>query len=294
MAEGSTTTPEAPGLSLRHRLAGFKGRVHALAWSPDGRVLAVACGDQILAAGEGAFSPPYRSLREGTGEVRDLEWSPDGRLLASVSAGRTADVRREFDAGLVSATGEMRTQGFRQWAGGGRATLALVFTDVIGSTALASELGNEAWNELRRGHFRRGRELLARHGGYEIKTIGDSMMVAFRTTAAALNFALGFAADTGHGRVRIRAGVHVGPVQIEEGDAFGSMVNFTARLQHQAKGVEIWVSARAKEDIDEERARAHEGLAWVEHPACELKGFAGTHRLWSTAAPPGERGASAP
>src|SRR5439155_1089502 len=110
------------------------------------------------------------------------------------------------------------------------------------------------------------------HEGYEIKTIGDSFMVAFRTALKALDFALAFHARTGHDQVKIRAGIHVGTVQIEENDAFGSMVNYSARVQGHAKGAEIWLSDRAKSDIDEEKGRAPRSLSWKEHTGLELKG----------------------
>jgi class 3 adenylate cyclase len=194
---------------------------------------------------------------------------------------RAADAQRDLDAGLVSAAAEMQTQGFKGWVGGSKATLTLVFTDIVGSTALGNELGNEAMNEVRRAHFKQARQLIKKHGGYEIKTIGDSLMIAFRTVVEALNFALELHVNTGHEQVKIRAGVHVGQVYIEEGDTFGTMVNYAARVESQAKGAEIYVSNRVKEDIDEEKAKAHKGLYWTEHPDCELKGFPGKHKLWS-------------
>lgn len=168
--------------------------------------------------------------------------------------------------------------------------LALVFTDIVGSTTLANELGNEAMNEIRRQHFDTGRRWLQRHGGYEIKTIGDSLMVAFRTAVDALNFALAFHGDTGAEPIQVRIGIHVGHVHIEEGDAYGTMVNYTVRVQDQARQAEVWVSDRAKGDIDEEKAKAHRRLRWVEHADCSLKGFPGRHRLWSVEAPAADHG----
>jgi class 3 adenylate cyclase/GTPase SAR1 family protein len=197
---------------------------------------------------------------------------------------RTADAHRDLEAGLVSASGEMGTKQFRDWAGAEQTMLALVFTDIVESTALSNELGNEAMNEARRAHFERGGKWLQKHGGYEIKTVGDSLMVAFRTAVQALNFALAFSGDTGHERLRIRIGLHVGLVHIEKGDAYGAMVNYTARVQSQAQQPEIWLSDRAKEDLDQVKAKAHRRLRWTEHPGCVLKGFPGTHRLWSVVA----------
>src|SRR5262249_12761842 len=217
--------------------------------------------------------------RVSFGELQEpFPESVDGPVTAM---DQTADARRELDAGLVSASGEMRTQDFMRWAGAAKTTLALVFTDIVGSTALYNELGNETMAEVRRTHFRQGGILLQHQGGYAIKTMGDSMMVAFRTAVEALDFALGLARDPGHPRLRIRAGIHVGQVSIKGGDAFGGMVNYPARGAGSARGPEIWVSDRARGDIAEEKAKAHESLSWQEHPHCELKGFAGGHRLWS-------------
>jgi adenylate cyclase len=207
------------------------------------------------------------------------------RLSLITKMDRTADARRELEAGLVSAAGEIQVLSFTGWAGSSRTTLALVFTDIVGSTALNMELGNEQMSRVRRAHLREARIIISNYKGYEIKTIGDSLMVVFRTATEALDFALALSTNTGHSKVRIRVGIHVGAIQIEEDDAFGSMVNYTARVESQAEGAEIWVSERAKKDIDEEKAEAHNHLSWTEHNDCELKGFSGKHILWSVIAP---------
>lgn len=170
----------------------------------------------------------------------------------------------------------------KEWAGASFTTLALVFTDVVGSTDLYTDLGNEESDRIRRIHFQHARSLIKIHNGYEIKTIGDSFMVAFRTAVEALNFALHFYTNTGHERLKIRAGIHVGSVHIDENDAFGLMVNYTGRVLKEASGgPEIWISDRAKGDVEDEKALKHNQLEWDEHPDCVLKGFHGTHKLWS-------------
>jgi class 3 adenylate cyclase len=127
--------------------------------------------------------------------------------------------------------------------------------------------------------------LIQKYNGYEIKTIGDAFMVAFHQALDALNFTLSLYDNTGHERIQIRAGIHVGPITIEEKDAFGSMVNFTARVQSHGRDAEIWVSSRAKDDIDLEKAKAHKALEWTKHPNCTLKGFPGKFILWSVLRP---------
>jgi class 3 adenylate cyclase len=66
--------------------------------------------------------------------------------------------------------------------------------------------------------------------GREIKTIGDSFMAAFKCAGAALDYARALPGHTGHPQVQIRAGIHIGPMHVEEGDVFGGTVNFAARV----------------------------------------------------------------
>src|SRR5262249_16905613 len=136
-------------------------------------------------------------------------------------------------------------------------------------------------NDVLHTHFSHGRQLIEKYAGHEISALGDTLMVAFRTAAEALNFAVEFQADTGDDRVKIRAGIHVGPVHIQEEEAFGTTANYAARVVGMAEGAEIWASDRAKADIDLEKAEVHRYLCWTEHPERVLKGFPGRHRLWS-------------
>ena len=167
---------------------------------------------------------------------------------------QSADRQRDFDAFVMSAKGEMRTTGFHEWAGGERVMLAIVFTDMVGSVALGREIGDEGMNEVRNAHFAQGRKLLAHHGGREIKTIGDSFMAAFHCADRALDFALALRASPGHPRIKIRAGIHAGPLQVEGSDVFGTTVDFAARVIRAIQGPDIALSDRAKKDVD------HSGL----------------------------------
>jgi class 3 adenylate cyclase/GTPase SAR1 family protein len=196
---------------------------------------------------------------------------------------RAADTQRDQEAGFVSAVAEMRMRGFKKWAGSVKTTVALIFTDIVGSTALGNELGNEVLNDVVHAHFSQGRRLIEKHDGHEISAIGDSFMAAFRTAVEALNFALELQANTGDERVKIRAGIHVGPVHIQAEEAFGTTANYAARVIRMAEGAQIWTSDRAKTDIDEQGIEAHRLLCWIAYPECELKGFPGKHRLWSVA-----------
>jgi class 3 adenylate cyclase len=194
---------------------------------------------------------------------------------------KSADWQRDFEMFVQSARGETSTPNFKEWAGDDRVMLAIVFTDVVGSTALGEELRDERMNEVRRAHFAQSRNLIAHYKGREIKTIGDSFMAAFRSVEKALDYAMALQANPGHALVKIRVGIHTGPMTVEENDVFGGAVNFAARVVGAIQGAEIWLSHRAKEDLDKGGARQHANLRWKRHDGVRMKGFAGTVTLWS-------------
>jgi WD40 repeat protein/class 3 adenylate cyclase len=182
-------------------------------------------------------------------------------------------------SGLVPTVAN--TSSFTAWAGDDRVTLAIVFTDVAGSTALGQQLKDHRMLEVRRAHFAQSRKLIEQYKGREIKTIGDSVMAAFRSVEKALDYATALHHEPGHPQIKIRAGIHIGPMQIEENDVFGSAVNFAARVVESITGPEIWLSDQAKEDLDRSGALHHAGLKWHQHSDLAMKGFSGLFTLWS-------------
>src|SRR5215813_2298727 len=82
----------------------------------------------------------------------------------------------------MAETSDTPSETLREWTRDDRVTLAIVFTDIVGSTALGRALGDEQMNGVRRAHFGHSRALLVQHAGREIKTIGDSVMAVFRST----------------------------------------------------------------------------------------------------------------
>ena len=173
---------------------------------------------------------------------------------------------------------------FLEWARGNRMTLAIVFTDVVGSTALGERLKDEHMKEVRQAHFDQSRPLIERFRGEEIKTLGDSFMVAFLSVDAALDFAIALYENPGDPRVQVRAGIHVGEMDVDEKeqDVFGSNVNFAARVVSACKGAEIWISDEAMRAIRRSGTGRHSTLIWEEHKGVSLKGFEpDTFTLWS-------------
>ena len=234
----------------------------------------------LRARGLTAFSCPCP--QRGTVDLKE----PAERLRfpSQVAAmDSSADRQRDFEVFVESARGETCTPSFLAWAGDDRVTLAIVFTDIVGSTVLGNEVGGERMAEIRRAHFARGRRLIEQHKGREIKTIGDSLMAAFHSAGRALDFSRAFQAEPGDSSIRVRAGIHVGEMQVEENDLFGGVVNFAARIVSAVRNAEIWLSDRAMKDIAAWDARHHRGLKWEARLGVEMKGFPEKFTLWSLA-----------
>jgi class 3 adenylate cyclase len=174
-----------------------------------------------------------------------------------------------------------RGQTMRQWAGAEQLTIVLVFTDIVDSTALCAKLGNSMWIELLIKHFNAARLQCLKCEGYEIKLIGDAYMAAFKTIVDAYTFVKWLYGDTGDPLIEIRAAVHIGEVRIIQGDIFGSMVNYTARVQHSWDGPVIVFSDFAKQALEAEWGRNQSYVTFTRKEVSELKGFEGPQVTWS-------------
>jgi class 3 adenylate cyclase len=138
-------------------------------------------------------------------------------------------------------------------------TLPLLFTDLKGSTALYGELGDASAYALVRDHFELLQELVTRHGGGLVKTIGDAVMAAFPTAADAVACALEIhhvLARFNEGArqpIRLKVGLHQGPCIAarsydERLDYFGSTVNLAARTHEQSRGDDVVVTEQILQD----------------------------------------------
>ncbi|NOT02527.1 MAG: adenylate/guanylate cyclase domain-containing protein [Phycisphaerales bacterium] len=158
--------------------------------------------------------------------------------------------------------------------------LAVVFTDVIGSTRLTRSLGDEKWKEIRETHFRRAREAMSSQRGFQIKTIGDAVMAVFPNSVNAVSFAMDLERNTGDERIRIRAGVHIGELEWNKLDVFGNTVNMAARICRMAKGGGIWISEQVMQGLVARNPEWRAG--WTCHENVSLPGLEpDLYRLWS-------------
>ena len=131
--------------------------------------------------------------------------------------------------------------------------LALLFTDLKGSTALYDRIGDMQAFDLVRTHFGHLRECAVRNSGAIVKTIGDAVMASFVDPIDALRAALDmhariarFNAEVGNELLRLKAGLHAGPclaVSLNDRlDYFGQTVNIAARVQSLADANELVVT----------------------------------------------------
>ena len=126
-------------------------------------------------------------------------------------------------------------------------TVTALFTDLVGSTELANQLGHDSYEALRHSHFHALRAAIARHNGIEIKTTGDGLMVCFASAADAVACAVSMQRAILHAprdqkRLKIRIGASSGEASREDGDLYGPPVVEAARLCAAASAGQILVA----------------------------------------------------
>jgi len=118
----------------------------------------------------------------------------------------------------------------------GRAVRAVLLTDIVGSTARAAEVGDEAWQSVLKEHYRISEELVDQFGGRLVKRTGDGILALFELPTSALICALGLRSRLGGIGVRIRAGIHAGEIDVSNEDVTGIAVHVAARLLEESDG----------------------------------------------------------
>jgi class 3 adenylate cyclase len=159
-----------------------------------------------------------------------------------------------------------------------RVLATVLFTDIVGSTATAAELGDRRWKELVREHEAIIRQELARHHGREIHTTGDGVLATFDGPARAIRCAVAIreaVRDTG---IEIRAGLHTGEIELQGNDVAGIAVHIGARVSAQAGPSEIWVSRTVVDLV------IGSGLEFEDRGSHVLKGVPGEWQLFSLVA----------
>ena len=149
--------------------------------------------------------------------------------------------------------------------------VAIMFTDLQGSTKLYDDLGDATAYRLVRDHFAFLSERVQRHNGFVVKTVGDAVMAAFGDPADAVRAVLSIQDEVenfNRGRsdagIVLKLGLHQGAcIAVTVGgvlDYFGSAVNTAARLEHQCRGGEVIISEAVVADPEAREVLAGRAL----------------------------------
>jgi class 3 adenylate cyclase len=156
-----------------------------------------------------------------------------------------------------------------------RMLATVAFTDVVGSTQRAAELGDRAWSDLLETHHARIRDELRRFGGREIDTAGDGFFVAFDSPAVAIRWATAVINAMREIGVEIRIGIHTGECEVVDGRLRGMAVHIGARVGSAAGAGEVLVSETVKQLV------VGSGIQFDDRGEHDLKGVEGRWRLYA-------------
>jgi len=159
-----------------------------------------------------------------------------------------------------------------------RVLATVLFTDVVGSTDKACELGDARWKALLERQNATVRAMLARYRGTEIKTMGDGFLATFDGPARAVKCARAVCEAVRPLGLEVRAGCHTGEIELMGADMGGIAVHIGARVGALAGPSEVLVSSTVKDLV------AGSGLAFEDRGEHELKGIPDSWHLYKVVA----------
>ena len=156
-----------------------------------------------------------------------------------------------------------------------RVLATVLFTDIVGSTERAAELGDTEWKRLLERHHALVRRQLARFRGDEVDTAGDGFFATFDGPARAINCACAIRDEVPSLGLSVRIGLHTGECELVDGKIVGIAVNVGSRVASLAGPGEVLVSSTVKDLV------AGSGIEFEERGEHELKGVPGKWRLYA-------------
>jgi class 3 adenylate cyclase len=160
-----------------------------------------------------------------------------------------------------------------------RVLATVLFTDIVGSTQQAAELGDRRWRELLDVHDELVGRLVEQWGGRLVKTTGDGALAIFDGPGRGIGCAAAVGEELGGIGLRIRAGLHTGEVELRGGDVGGIAVHIAARVMALAGPGEVLVSRTVRDLVTgSDTVLEDRGT----HP---LRGVEGSWQLYAVAPP---------
>ena len=158
-----------------------------------------------------------------------------------------------------------------------RMLATVMFTDIVGSTERAAQLGDKGWRDLVERHHGVVRAMLGRYRGKEVDTAGDGFFATFDGPARGVRCAVGITQAVRDLGIEVRAGVHTGEVETIAGKVGGIAVNVGSRIASLAGPSQVLVSHTVQGLV------AGSGLAFDDAGEHELKGIPDRWRLYRVA-----------
>lgn len=156
-----------------------------------------------------------------------------------------------------------------------RVLTTVVFTDIVGSTTRATELGDRDWAELLQRHHHTVRQELRRYRGEEVDTAGDGFLATFDGPARAIAAARSICERVQSLGLKVRAGVHTGEVELLDGDVAGITLHIGARISSLAGAGEVLVSRTVRDLV------AGSGITFEDRGIHGLKGIPEPWQLYA-------------
>ncbi len=218
----------------------------------------------VVARSESAVDPAHgRYLADRIADARYVELPGRGSLLWS---GDQEALLREIEHFIT---------GSRPAPQHDRVLATVLFTDIVGSTDRAAEIGDARWRELLAEHDRVVRQALDRFEGREVKTTGDGFLATFDGPARAIRCAEAIHEALHPIGVDVRVGLHTGEIDLVDGDVEGIAVHIGARVMAKAGAGETVVSSTVKDLV------VGSEIGFEDRGEHDLKGVPGTWRLFA-------------
>jgi class 3 adenylate cyclase len=158
-----------------------------------------------------------------------------------------------------------------------RVLATVMFTDIVGSTERAGELGDARWRDLLAAHQAAVRRELTRFRGREVKALGDGYLATFDGPARAIRCGRAIAETARSIGLEVRIGIHSGEVEMMDEDVGGIAVHIAARVGALAAAGEVLVTSTVKDLV------AGSGIPFVDRGTKHLKGIPDEWRLFAAA-----------
>ena len=214
-------------------------------------------GDQV------AHVNAARYMAERIPDAEMVEFPGDDHIMLMLDPDPVVDEIEQFLTGV------------RHDAHSDRVLATVMFTDIVGSTARAAELGDQRWRDLLATHDSAVRRQLRLFEGREVKTTGDGFFATFAAPSRAIACACAVRDAVRRVGIDVRVGLHTGECELMGDDVGGMAVHTGARVAALAGAGEVLVSSTVKDLVAGSR------IEFVDRGTHELKGVPGEWRLFA-------------